>query len=130
MIPRKKDIGYHGVMRRPTREYPRHRRFVRSHECCVPNCDMQYPPNNSPIVFAHVRTGTDGGTSLKPSDWWGISLCSAHHMIQHQLGEPAFEKNYGIDMKALAAEFAAKSPDIKMKQAMAAVRSGALVEGG
>ena len=47
---------------------------------------------------------------LKPSDKWTISLCQFHHLEQHEIGEPAFEVRHDIDLKALAAEFAAKSP--------------------
>ena len=72
--------------------------------CCIPDC------NGRPIEVAHVRTGTDGGAGLKPSDKWCISLCAAHHRLQHSLGEPEFERRFGIDMKALAREFARKSP--------------------
>lgn len=83
---------------------PSHLRWVRQHACCVPGCDRR------PIEAAHVRTGTGGGTGLKPDDTWVISLCSHCHRHQHQVGERAFERETGIDMKALAAEFAAKSP--------------------
>ena len=47
---------------------------------------------------------------MKPGDQWTISLCSAHHRQQHQMGEREFEKSHGIDMNALAVEFIAKSP--------------------
>jgi len=83
---------------------PAHLGWVRSHACCVPGCDGR------PIEAAHVRSGTDGGTGLKPGDMWAISLCAAHHRGQHQVGEPEFERQHGIDMKALASEFAARSP--------------------
>lgn len=63
-----------------------------------------------PIEVAHVRRGTDGGTGLKPSDCWTISLCHTHHASQHALGEASFEALHSIDMKALAREFAAASP--------------------
>jgi len=68
-----------------------------------------------PIEAAHVRTGTEGGMGIKPGDDWVISLCSYHHQRQHMIGEAAFERSHGIDMKALAREFAAKSPKIKGK---------------
>lgn len=92
----------------PTREKPvrspAHRAWVRKHACCVPGC------KGVPIEAAHVRSGTDGGMGLKPSDIWVISLCRDHHSRQHQVGEAAFERETGIDMKAYAREFAAKSP--------------------
>jgi hypothetical protein len=49
----------------------------------------------------------------KPSDWFTISLCGGlegHHTQQHAMGEQSFEKLHGIDMRALAAEFAKASP--------------------
>jgi hypothetical protein len=88
----------------PTRSCPAHRAWVRRHRCSVPGCDLL------PIECAHVRTGTDGGTGLKPSDRWTISLCRAHHGEQHAIGEAAFEKRYGLDLIALAETFAARSP--------------------
>jgi hypothetical protein len=38
----------------------------------------------------------------KPSDWWAIPLCKHHHDEQHGIGEPAFERRYGIDMRGVA----------------------------
>lgn len=86
------------------RSCPAHRAWVRRHRCCVPGCQML------PIECAHVRTGTDGGQALKPSDRWTISLCNYHHAEQHRIGERSFEKRYGIDLAALAEEFARRSP--------------------
>ncbi len=83
---------------------PAHLKWIRTHHCCVPGC------KNVPIEAAHVRTGTDGGMGMKPSDSWSISLCAPHHHQQHNIGEADFERVYGIDMKALAAEFTSKSP--------------------
>ncbi len=87
-----------------TRSCPAHRAWVRRHACCVPGCA------ELPIECAHVRTGTDGGTALKPSDRWTVSLCRSHHAEQHRIGEPAFEKRYAIDLRALAETFARVSP--------------------
>lgn len=91
---------------RPTegRSCPAHRAWIRRHHCCVPGC-MQ-----TPIECAHVRTGTDCGLSLKPSDRWAVSLCRDHHRDQHRTGEAAFQKRYGIDLYELALEFARRSP--------------------
>ena len=82
-----------------------HLRWVRAHLCCVANGNCE-----GPIEAAHVRTGTGGGTGLKPGDNWAISLCRLHHGVQHQRGEGLFETTFGIDMKALAVEFWARSP--------------------
>lgn len=62
------------------------------------------------IECAHVRTGTDGGMGMKPGDRWCISLCKDCHARQHAMGEATFSASYGIDMKALAAEFFQRSP--------------------
>lgn len=86
------------------RRSPAHRAWVRGFACSVPRCE------DRPIECAHVRSGTDGGVGMKPSDRWCISLCRDHHRIQHEIGEAAFQTTYGVDMKALAIEFAAKSP--------------------
>jgi hypothetical protein len=57
-----------------------------------------------------VRLGTDGGTGLKPSDRWAISLCAHHHLEQHSIGEAAFEAKYELHLVELAREFAKRSP--------------------
>lgn len=86
------------------RSCPAHRAWVRKHHCSVPGC------LKLPIECAHVRRGTDGGTGLKPSDRWVISLCSKHHVEQHRLGEQTFEKKYELDLVDLAETFARRSP--------------------
>jgi len=97
-ISRKSDKAERG------RRSPAHRAWVRGHQCSVPGCAEM------PIECAHVRNGTDGGTGIKPSDRWCLSLCRDHHAEQHRLGEPLFERLHGIDMKKLAAEFFGASP--------------------
>lgn len=83
----------------------KHCNFVRDHECCVPGCQAR------PIEVAHLRVGTDAGMGRKASDFYTISLCKFHHTgDQHNVGERSFEKKHGIDLHALAAEFAEKSP--------------------
>lgn len=90
--------------RRDERSCPAHRAWVRGHHCSVPACLQR------PIECAHVRCGTDGGLSVKPSDRWTVSLCRDHHREQHRVGERQFQKNYGIDLYDLACEFARRSP--------------------
>jgi len=96
-ISRKSDKAERG------KRSPAHRAWVRGHACCACGTDVA-------IECAHVRTGTDGGTGIKPSDRWTISLCKDCHALQHTMGEAPFERKRGINMKALAAEFFAKSP--------------------
>lgn len=85
------------------RRSPAHRAWVRSHACCA--CG-----STAGIECAHVRVGTDGGTGLKPSDWWTVSLCSECHRYQHTTSEQTLEREHGIDLKALAREFFKQSP--------------------
>ena len=86
------------------RTCPAHRAWVRRHHCSVPGC------KRLPIECAHVRTGTDGGVGLKPSDRWCISLCSFHHAEQHRIGEARFETKHGICLAELAELFTHRSP--------------------
>lgn len=84
-----------------------HCNFVRSHECIVPGCTRR------PIEVMHVRNGSDAGLGRKPSDFFTVSGCGGlegHHAEQHRIGEQSFAKKYGIDLLALAAEFASASP--------------------
>lgn len=96
-ISRKSDKAEKG------RRSPAHRAWVRGFACCA--CGTQ-----TAIECAHVRDGTDGGTGMKPSDRWTISLCKPCHIEQHRIGERPFERLMGINLKVLAAEFFAKSP--------------------
>src|SRR5689334_11704491 len=72
--------------KRPSRTCPAHRAWVRGHFCSVPSC------HRLPIECVHVRTGTDCGAGIKPSDKWFLSLCVFHHREQHHIGEGRFEK--------------------------------------
>jgi hypothetical protein len=92
------------------REWPRHRKFVRSHRCVVPGCRQE------PVVFAHIRSAANSGTALKPHDGFGLSLCVPHHAEQHRIGQGRFEVRHGIDLLQLADEFRRKSPDADMKE--------------
>lgn len=83
---------------------PAHLAWVRCQPCAVLGCGART------CDPAHVRRGTGGGTSLKPGDQWVIPLCHPHHMEQHSIGEQSFERRYGLDMKAEAAETWARSP--------------------
>ena len=55
---------------------------------------------------------------MTPHDIFGVSLCRLHHDEQHRLGADAFGKKYGIDLWALAAEFARRSPDWEMRASL------------
>lgn len=84
---------------------PGHLAWVRGHQCAVTNSFC-----SGRIEAAHVRIGTDGGTSMKPSDSWTLPLCSYHHRAQHQHGEATFAAHYKISMKQIAADLWRRSP--------------------
>lgn len=120
-LPQKRERQRSGIQRGVQREWPRHRKFIRSLECCVHGCllcDELDKLVGCVIECAHVRTGTDGGTAIKPSDWWTVPLCSVHHLEQHNIGEPAFERLHKIDLKRIALALARQSPDTAMREAM------------
>ena len=88
----------------PSRSCPGHRAWVRRHHCSVPGC------KRLPIECAHVRSGTNGGMALKPSDRWCLSLCTFHHAEQHRIGERRFETKHGICLADIAELFSQRSP--------------------
>jgi len=95
-----------------SRTCPPHRAWVRKHHCSVPGS------RRLPVECAHVRIGTSGGTAIKPSDRWCISLCRHHHAEQHRLGQRSFEGRYSLDLVTLAKEFARRSPHWRCLQAI------------
>ena len=101
-----------GVRLPPQKIWCRHRRWVRSHGCCVPDCPIAV------IEFAHLRSAANAGTAQKPHDMFGVSLCRVHHDEQHRHGAAAFGRKYRIDLWALAAEFARRSPDREMRASL------------
>ena len=107
-------LGIHLPLRRV---WPRHRRWVRSHGCCVPGCDA------TSVDFAHLRSAANAGTAQKPHDAFGVSLCRAHHDEQHRIGAASFGQKYRIDLWGLAAEFAWRSPDAEMRASLKLVRA-------
>ena len=112
MLPSRLKRPKLGVRPPPQKVWPRHRRWVKSHGCCVPGCDA------TSVDFAHLRSASNAGMNQKPHDIFGISLCRHHHIEQHRLGVEAFDRKYGIDLSALAAEFARRSPDLDMRAAL------------
>lgn len=112
MLPAKRIRPRSGIERAPRREWPRHRKFVRPRNCCVPKCIA------GPIEFCHVRTAANSGTGLKPFDWHAVGMCRMHHQESHDIGDDTFQRRYGIDFEKLAAEYVRESPDVAMKAAM------------
>lgn len=124
-LPRKRKPQRSGIERAPRREWPRHRRFVKSHECLVNGCDLYdagpgaFPAKCGGVIeFAHVRSAANAGTGLRPFDWFGVPLCSIHHKWQHDHGADTFMLITGLDLWRFAKMFADRSPDLQMKEAM------------
>lgn len=113
MLPRRLPQPKLGVHAPPRTIWPRHRRRVRSHGCCVPNCPA------SRVDFAHLRSAANAGKGQKPHDAFGISLCRAHHIEQHHLGAASFGRKYAINLWALAREFLRRTPDHWMRLSLA-----------
>ncbi len=112
-LPPKRVRPKFGIPHGIKREWPRHRAFLRRHRCVVGRIDC-----SDQIEVAHVRSAANSGTGLKPGDFHAVPLCVECHRLQHQIGQPEFEKQFGIDLLALAAEFARQSPDRAMREAI------------
>lgn len=100
------------MLGRPKRVWKKHKEFIKLCRCIVPGCMFE---NIDP---AHIRSAANSGTGLKPPDWFLVPMCHWHHVEQHQHGQPAFERKYGLALLTLAAHYASISPDKEMKQAM------------
>jgi len=117
-LPDRRQRPKMGVRKPIQKIWPRHRRWVKAHCCCVPGCLA------SRVDFAHLRKSANAGKGQRPHDMFGVSLCRAHHEEQHRLGAASFGRKYGIDLGALAAEFARRSPDWRMRAALKLISIG------
>ena len=108
-FPKRRRPPKSGIARAPRREYPAHRKHIRGFECGVGDSDCE-----GGIECAHVRFGTDGGLSQKPSDIFTHPLCWGHHHYQHLVGELKFQSEYQTKfpkgLRATALEYARRSP--------------------
>lgn len=102
MLPAR--INMDDIRGKPRRRSDAHRRWVASHRCCVPGCQLM------PIECAHVNSAATRGMGMKSSDALTISLCREHHAESHRIGDRSFEAKHGINMRALAREFYQRSP--------------------
>jgi hypothetical protein len=66
-----------------------------------------------PSEAAHVRCGTDGGTGIKPSDRYSVSLCRGCHDTQHAWGELSFWAAKRIDPLDVALRLWTVSGDVE-----------------
>lgn len=91
MLPPRLKRAKMGVRPAQQRIWPKHRRWVKSHGCCVPGCSA------ARVEFAHLRSAANAGVAQKPHDMFGISLCRVHHDEQHRLGALSFGRKHQID---------------------------------
>jgi len=67
----------------------------------------------APSEAAHVRSGSDGGAGMKPSDRYSLSLCTSCHALQHGFGELTFWSALRVDPLNVALRLWTVSGDIK-----------------
>jgi hypothetical protein len=88
------------------RRRPEHLAFVKRLPCVV--CGKA-----GPSEAAHLRSGSDGGTAMKPSDRYSVSLCIECHVLQHQFGEQRFWSTVRIDPLNVAFRLWTVSGDLR-----------------
>ena len=99
--PRRRNSGKADVERR----FPQHLQWLRGRPCAVEadgGCEGR-------MEAAHVDHAGGKGVGLKVSDTKAVPLCQAHHAELHR-GARTFEAGHKIDLVAVAAAYAAKSP--------------------
>lgn len=80
----------------PPERNPDHLAFIR----CLP---CLYCGRRGQSVAAHVRSMTDGGMGMKPSDRFTVPLCDSDHRHQHQIGEERFWREVGLEIEDVLA---------------------------
>ena len=83
-----------------------HLAFVRQLSCVA--CGKAEPSD-----AAHVRTATDGGVGMKPSDRYAVPLCTVCHAKQHRIGELTFWSALRIDPLNVALRLWTVSADVE-----------------
>lgn len=88
-----------------------HLQWIRGRACAIEGLNGHRCEGK--IHAHHVKTETDGCMGQKPGDCWALPLCEsatggAHREI-HQIGEPAFERKYGIKLNPSASRYWAVS---------------------
>jgi hypothetical protein len=89
-----------------------HLAFVRQLPCVV--CGQA-----APSEAAHVRSGSDAGAGMKPSDRYSLPLCTECHALQHRFGELRFWSVLRIDPLNVAFRLWTVSGDIKAGERIA-----------
>ena len=69
--------------------------WIKAQPCLVVSCTAR------PSENCHVRTG---GTGRRADAKWIVPACKGHHAEMHR-GQKSFERLYGVDLQALAAQY-------------------------
>ena len=94
------------------RRRAQHLAFIRELSCVA--CGKA-----APSEAAHVRSETDGGAGLKPSDRYSVPLCNSCHSLQHEFGELTFWSVLRIDPLDVAFRLWTVSGDLKAGERIA-----------
>lgn len=85
-----------------------HLQWVRGHECLI--FGRQGHVCRGKPRACHLRVGTDGGLSQKPSDMWTWPGCDGAHEEQHRIGEISFQAKYGTNLRVVCERLWQQSP--------------------
>jgi len=80
----------------------KHLNFIRSFPC--------YISEQTPSQACHIRILSDGGTGLKPSDYYTLPFIYQYHKMQTDIGEQTFYNKFDINPFTLAKELVIISP--------------------
>jgi hypothetical protein len=97
------------------RAYGEKAAWIRAQDCCACQCDGNY--DGKPQAAAHTASG---GTGRKADASTLVALCQTRlscitdemvegcHEQSHRIGVKTFEKKWGVDLKAKAADYEAR----------------------
>jgi hypothetical protein len=80
----------------------KHLNFIRSLPC--------YISEQTPSQACHIRILSDGGTGLKPSDYFTLPFTYQYHKMQTDLGEQSFYAKFNINPFIVAKDLVIISP--------------------
>jgi hypothetical protein len=80
----------------------KHLNYIRSLPC--------YISNQEPSQACHIRILSDGGTGLKPSDYYTLPFIHQYHKMQTDIGEQSFYALFNINPFTYAKDLVIMSP--------------------
>ena len=86
----------------------KHLNYVRSLPCLI--------SQQGQSQACHIRILTDGGTSIKPSDFYVLPFIYKYHRMQTEMGELSFYKFFNINPFKSALELTKSSPCSKVRK--------------